>query len=80
MSAHVEEAIEAIRRGGMIVVVDDEGFPGPMGLASPHLSAYALGWFIGDYRGHKIVSHTGGVLGAISALYLVPDMDLGIAV
>ena len=63
-----------------VVVVDDEGFPGPMALASPHLSAYALGWFVQDYRGHKIISHTGGVLGAISALYLVPDMGLGIAV
>src|SRR5436190_1934266 len=51
-----------------------------MALASPHLAAYALGWSVEDYRGHPIIEHTGGVLGALSALYLVPDKNLGIAV
>ena len=55
-------------------------FPGPMAAASPHLAAYALGWSVEDYRGHPIVEHTGGVLGALSALYLVPEKNLGIAV
>src|SRR5439155_11586592 len=30
----------------------------------PALSAYALGWTIEDYRGHKIVQHAGFVWGA----------------
>jgi len=44
------------------------------------LQAYALGWSVGDYRGHPIIEHTGGVLGALSALYLVPDKGIGIGV
>ena len=62
------------------VSITPAGFPGAMALASPHLAAYALGWSVEDYRGHPIIEHTGGVLGALSALYLVPDKNLGIAV
>jgi len=63
-----------------VSVTRAESFPGPMGLANPHLAAYALGWSVEDYRGHPIIEHTGGVLGALSALYLVPEKNLGIAV
>ncbi|HEV7765725.1 MAG TPA: serine hydrolase, partial [Thermoanaerobaculia bacterium] len=63
-----------------VAVTSAESFPGPMALANPHLQAYALGWFVEDYRGHPVIQHTGGVLGALSALYLVPDKHLGIAV
>jgi len=63
-----------------VSVTRAESFPGPMALANPHLAAYALGWSVEDYRGHPIIEHTGGVLGALSALYLVPDKNLGIAV
>lgn len=62
------------------VTSSGQSFPGPMGAASPHLAAYALGWSVEDYRGHPIVEHTGGVLGGLSALYLVPEKSLGIAV
>ncbi|MGZ7038147.1 MAG: serine hydrolase [Thermoanaerobaculia bacterium] len=63
-----------------VVVTPAETFPGPMALANSHLQAYALGWSVGDYRGHPIIEHTGGVLGALSALYLVPDKGIGIGV
>jgi CubicO group peptidase (beta-lactamase class C family) len=63
-----------------VVVTPADAFPGPMALANPHLQAYALGWSVGDYRGHPIIEHTGGVLGALSALYLVPDKGIGVAV
>jgi hypothetical protein len=63
-----------------VSVTKSESFPGPMALANPHLQAYALGWVVGDYRRHPVIQHTGGVLGALSALYLVPDRKLGIAV
>lgn len=32
------------------------------------------------YRGHKIVRHTGAVGGALAALYLIPEKNIGIAV
>jgi CubicO group peptidase (beta-lactamase class C family) len=41
---------------------------------------YALGFNVRDYRGWKIVTHTGGLPGYVSRLMLVPDHKLGIAV
>jgi CubicO group peptidase (beta-lactamase class C family) len=63
-----------------VSVTRAESFPGPMALANPHLQAYALGWFVEDYRGHPVIEHTGAVLGALSALFLIPDKGIGIAV
>lgn len=47
---------------------------------TPKFQDYGLGWFIEDYRGHTIVEHTGAVLGAVAALYLIPEKNVGIAV
>src|SRR3546814_9038399 len=33
--------------------------------AQPTQQAYALGWQVQDYRGHRIVQHGGGVFGSI---------------
>lgn len=54
----------------------------PLQLAAlkPNFSAYGLGWGLQDYRGHKIVSHTGGLAGLVSRVALVPDLKLGIVV
>lgn len=59
----------------------------PLGDPPPHLaalkanfSAYALGWGLTDYRGKKIVSHTGGLPGYVSRVALVPDLKLGVIV
>jgi hypothetical protein len=46
----------------------------------PNFRAYGLGWFLDDYRGHKIVHHSGGLAGMISQTYLVPDIKLGVVV
>ena len=43
-------------------------------------SGYGLGWFLADYRGHKIVSHGGGLDGMISQTALMPDLNLGLVV
>jgi CubicO group peptidase (beta-lactamase class C family) len=44
----------------------------------PNFTAYALGWRLRDYRGHKLVHHTGGLAGMTSKTTLVPDQRLGI--
>jgi CubicO group peptidase (beta-lactamase class C family) len=56
--------------------------PGPPSLAlgEPQFLAYALGFEVRDYRGHKIVTHLGGVLGGISAVVLIPDKHVAFAV
>ena len=41
---------------------------------------YALGFGLRDYRGWKVVSHTGGLPGFVSRISFVPDQRLGIAV
>ena len=42
--------------------------------------AYALGWEVKDYRGNKIISHGGAVLGFQSVVVLMPDKNVGFAV
>ena len=41
---------------------------------------YALGFNVNDFRGRKLVSHTGGLTGYVSRLALVPELELGIVV
>lgn len=59
----------------------------PLAPLPPHLaalktnfSAYGLGWGLTEYRGFKIVSHTGGLMGYVSRVTLIPDLNLGVVV
>lgn len=52
--------------------------PPPLAALKPNFAAYALGWGIRDYRGRKLVGHTGGVLGFVSRVMLVPEENLGV--
>ncbi len=59
----------------------------PIGTPSPAFAAqranfntYALGWNVRDYRGRKLVTHTGGLSGMLSRVFLVPEERLGIVV
>lgn len=54
--------------------------PPPLAALRPNFSAYGLGWGLSDYRGKKIVSHTGGLAGLVSRVTMVPDLKLGIVV
>jgi CubicO group peptidase (beta-lactamase class C family) len=53
--------------------------PGPTPY-NTHFSAYGLGWFLNDARGYKVVSHTGGEIGMVTKVQLVPELHLGIIV
>ena len=46
----------------------------------PNFQGYGEGWVLSDYRGDKLVSHTGGWPGMVSRLTLVPDKKLGVIV
>ncbi|MCP3142846.1 serine hydrolase [Pyxidicoccus xibeiensis] len=48
--------------------------------ARANFAAYGLGWSLRDYRGYKLVGHTGGLPGYVSRVVLVPELKLGIAV
>lgn len=46
----------------------------------PNFVGYGEGWMLSDYRGNKLVWHTGGWPGMVSRVTLVPDKDIGIIV
>jgi CubicO group peptidase (beta-lactamase class C family) len=61
--------------------------PIPIGNPPPELSSvrlnfngYGLGFGVRDYRGKKIVSHTGGLPGYLSKVVMIPEMKIGVAV
>jgi CubicO group peptidase (beta-lactamase class C family) len=54
--------------------------PPALSALKANFSAYGLGWGLNDYRGHKIVSHSGGLAGMVSRVRMVPDLKLGIVV
>jgi hypothetical protein len=43
-------------------------------------AGYGLGFELRDFRGRKLVTHTGGLPGFVSRITLVPDKRIGIAV
>ena len=46
----------------------------------PDFYGYGEGWFLSDYRGQKLVWHTGGWPGMVSRVTLVPSQHLGVVV
>jgi CubicO group peptidase (beta-lactamase class C family) len=56
--------------------------PGSADMAAlqPNFNEYGLGWFIRDYRGRKLLTHTGGLAGMVSRTLLVPSERLGIVI
>jgi len=46
----------------------------------PNFYEYGLGWFLRDYRGKRVVYHTGVLAGYVSRVLMVPDLKLGIVV
>jgi CubicO group peptidase (beta-lactamase class C family) len=56
--------------------------PAPKELApySSNFQGYGLGFFLRDYRGLKMVTHTGGLPGYVSLLMMIPEQKLGVVV
>src|SRR5205085_3651479 len=48
--------------------------------ATPSFKAYGLGWDVSDYRGTRIVWHSGGLFGFTSIVVLIPDKKVGFAI
>ena len=45
-----------------------------------NFNAYALGLGVRDYRGERVITHTGGLPGYVSIVTLLPERNLGVAV
>ena len=54
--------------------------PPGMEVTQPTFQAYALGWEVQDYRGTKIVWHSGAVLGFKTVVVLIPDRNAGFSI
>ncbi len=57
------------------------GDPAPeLAALRPNFRGYALGFDVRDYRGKKLVTHTGGLPGYVSKVVMVPEIKLGVAI
>ena len=63
-----------------VTVMPPTTWPGDLAVANADYTAYALGWTVEDYRGHRLVWHNGAVFGSIAAVALLPDEDVGFAI
>lgn len=45
-----------------------------------HFNLYGLGWFLSDYHGRKVASHSGGLDGMVSQVGLMPEENLGVVI
>jgi CubicO group peptidase (beta-lactamase class C family) len=46
----------------------------------PVLQAYALGWFVQDYRGLRLLQHSGGLSGQVTYSGMIPALGIGVSV
>ncbi len=60
-------------------VVPEPSVP-QLAAARPNFAGYGEGWSLSDFRGEKLVWHTGGWPGMVSRVTLVPERKLGIVV
>ena len=54
--------------------------PPELGPLKSNFNGYGLGFNIRDYRGRKLVTHTGGLPGYVSKVSMIPELKLGVAV
>lgn len=63
-----------------VVPIPAEPYPEPLTKASAQFESYALGWFVRDYQGHKIITHDGADLGFRAVVVLIPEKNVGFAI
>lgn len=54
--------------------------PAELAALRRNFNGYALGLNVHDYRGRKVVTHTGGLSGYVSKVTLIPELELGVVV
>lgn len=48
--------------------------------ARPVMAGYALGWFVQDFRGRRLINHSGGLSGQVTQTAMIPSVGIGVAV
>lgn len=57
--------------------------PIPVGQNHPYdtqFYGYSHGWFVGDVKGFREITHTGGLLGTVTQFTIIPELELAIVV
>lgn len=54
--------------------------PAELAPRQPNFVGYALGLNATDYRGRKVLMHTGGLVGYVSKMLWIPDLSFGVSV
>lgn len=54
--------------------------PKELAPARRNFYGYGLGFFVGDFRGRKLLIHSGGLPGYISRVAMIPDLKLGVSI
>ena len=63
-----------------VTILPNPAPPAELAALKSNFSAYALGVGVREYRGQRVLSHTGGLPGYVSIVTLLPERSLGIAV
>jgi CubicO group peptidase (beta-lactamase class C family) len=64
----------------MTILTPHMSFPVGKNKTETHFSAAALGWFVKDYYGKRVLSHGGGLPGFVLDLQIIPEEKLGVLV
>jgi hypothetical protein len=64
----------------MVVPLPTAAPPPELAPVRANFNGYALGLVVRDYRGVKMVTHTGGLPGYVSRVTLIPEFKLGVCV
>ena len=74
-------ATEYLAQNHIPQMVIPQGDAIPMG-KHPEIAnwCYGLGWFVGTYRGHRMVQHGGSIDGFMAEVVLLPDEHMAVAV
>lgn len=71
-----EQNLQRLWRPGVTVPPNPQLPP----LINAGMTHYGLGWYIGEYGGLDLISHSGGTYGFASEVAILPEAGLGVAV
>ena len=63
-----------------VVLLPNSPMPPSLAASQPLFNTYALGWDVNDYKGARIVSHSGAVFGHQSVVVLIPEKNVGFTI
>jgi CubicO group peptidase (beta-lactamase class C family) len=66
--------------GSLVTPMPNPEPPAELQALRSNFRGYALGFEVRDYRGRKVLTHTGGLPGYVSRVVLLPELHLGVAV